>query len=431
MRRILSILVLMSMIAGSSDGMTLRECLSYAREHAYKNVLSRIEIEKARSRKLIVASGFTPEVFLSSGGNISFGRNIDPETNIYDNKRTLSTAFSLQLSLPVFDGLVTVNNLKAARIAELRQMKSSETEEDRISIAVVKAFYNVIYCRAMVGQMESQLQRDCKNLRAVEEGERLGVKSGADVAEMRSIVAADEYELTNQSNLLEKARLQLKGEMGMDLSTPAIEVSEEEDVWRMSAEGFVNPRIAEAQMSLLESEYRYRAAKGAFMPRLSLSGGVSTSYYKMMGSGLTAPGFSKQWKDNMGQYVGLSLTIPIFNGTGDIHRLRYARTEVIEQKVRLEETEYEIEKEIADARLDYESAIKECKSASLRYEAEELAFNAVQRKFELGGVSALDLYTSGAKLATARANLEGKRIQRIISGILLNYYLSGEIIANN
>ncbi len=40
----------------------------------------------------------------------------------------------------------------------------------------------------------------------------------------------------------------------------------------------------------------------------------------------------------------------------------------------------------------------------------------------MGMTSAIDLYTSAAKLATAEAALTGKRIQRIIADITLSYY---------
>ena len=63
-----------------------------------------------------------------------------------------------------------------------------------------------------------------------------------------------------------------------------------------------------------------------------------------------------------------------------------------------------------------------------RVEAEQLAYNAVRRKYELGNSPVIDLYTPSAKLATAIANLEGKRIQKIISGITLSYYLGAKLI---
>ena len=55
-------------------------------------------------------------------------------------------------------------------------------------------------------------------------------------------------------------------------------------------------------------------------------------------------------------------------------------------------------------------------------EAERIAFNATNRRYELGDASAIDLYTASAKLSVARANLEGKRIQVAINRLILDYY---------
>lgn len=410
-------------------GMTLNDCLLYAREHAHSNILGRLAVEKAGADKRITASSLMPSVGLSSSGNVSFGRNIDPETNTYDNKQTLSTGFGLSMSLPLFDGLVSVNNLKAARVAQLRQMESARVEEDRISLEVIRAFYNVSYCRAMVDQMRRQLERDSTDCVATERGQQLGTKSGADVAELRALVASDAYELANQQGLLAKAYLSLRTAMGMSPDSEPLDLTEEADDGAVSADRFeVNPRVAEARLALRQSEYNLRAAKGAFSPRLSLSAGVSTSYYKMMGAGVLTPSFRNQWKDNMGEYVGFSLSIPLFTGLATTNRVRRARIEVRESRTRLHQTEYEIAQATAEAALDLRTAEAEMTAAARRLEAEQVAFSAVRRRFELGHASAIDLYTSGAKLATARANFEGKRIQKIISRITLGYYRGEKLI---
>ena len=132
------------------------------------------------------------------------------------------------MSIPLFDGLVSINNLKAARTRRRRMEKSAEAEADIVSIEVIKSFYNVSFGKAMVAQIEEQLARDRKTMMATERGEQLGTKSGADVAEIRAILANDEYELTNQRNLLAKAYLQLRGAMGMEISTEPLDLVETE-----------------------------------------------------------------------------------------------------------------------------------------------------------------------------------------------------------
>lgn len=407
--------------------MSLNDCLVYAREHAHRNVINRIEVKQGAVQSRLAAADLMPTLSLSSNGNISFGRNIDPETNTYDNRKTLYSGFGLQMSLPLFDGLVSVNNLKSARAAKLRKAEAARLEEDNISLEVIRAFYNVSYCKAMVKQMEDQLERDLTNLQATERGVKLGTKSGADVAEIKAIVASDEYELTNQKSLLSKAYLLLKSNMGMEPDGNELELTEE--VYEGEADpGFEHPRIAEARQGLKECRYNLRAAKGAFSPRISLNAGVSTSYYKIFGSGYINRDFSQQWHDNMGQYIGFSVSLPVFTGLSRINRVKKASLEMSRQESLVDEARYEVEREKAEAALDLRTATEELTAARARVEAEETAYKAIQRKFELGSASAIDLYTSGTKLATARANFEGKRIQKIINRILLGYYNGEKLI---
>lgn len=401
---------------------TLRDCLLYAREHAHANRMNRLESESAAADKRIAASDLMPYVGLSSSGSLSFGRNIDPETNTYDNKKTLATGFGLEMSLPLFDGLVRINNLKALKTAELRKKKAQLVEEDKISLEVIKGFYNISYCRSMVEQMESQLKRDSTDLSAALHSFQMGTKSGAEVAELEAIVAADRYELLNQQNLLKKADLSLRTVMGMPESDTLFSISYESELWNKEGSLRTLPEIEEAQMAVRESRMYLRAAKGGYSPRISLNAGISTSYYRMMGIQADFPSFSRQFRDNMGEYVGLSFSFPIFDGLATRNRVAKVSIQLRENEVRLEQIRYQVNQATEEARLDHEAAIEELSAAASRLEAEQIAYKAMRRKYELGAASAIELYTSSSKLAQAEANLTGKKIQRIISEITLRYY---------
>lgn len=407
--------------------MTLRDCLIHARDHAHANRISRLDIRKAEIERTAAASGLLPQIAFTSNGNLGFGRNIDPETNTYDNRRTLSTSFGINLSLPLFDGLVSVFNLKAAKVAALRQESATRIEEDQISISVIRAFYNVSYCKAMLEQTDSQLRRDSTDLAATMRAEALGTKSGADVAEMEAIVASDLYEQTNQRNLLLKAYLELKALMGMEPTPEPIELLET-GYETVTSPSHKHPRLEEAEYALQQSNLNLKAAKGAFFPKISFNGGISTSYYRMMGTATPFPGFKSQWRDNMGQYLGLTLSLPLFTGLASTSRLKRAEVESRQSKERLEQVRFELEKETEGARLDHNAAADELEAAQRRVRAEESAYKAMRRRYELGMASAIDLYTSSAKLSQAKAGREGKRIQHIISGIMLGYCLGAPLI---
>ena len=440
--------------------MSLNDCLVYARDHAFANRSNRLAVEQTKMDKRIQAASMLPSIGFSTGGDLSFGRGVDPETNTYDTKKTFNNGYSLSMQLPLFDGLVSLNNYRAARMAELIQGKSAENEADQISLAVIKAYYNIMYYSALVEQMESQLASDRHNLAVTERQEQLGTKSGADVDEMKAMVASDEYELLNQQNLRRKAMIELKAQMGMPVneelrikneesfgskevrvkseeSICAIDVSAGNSTLTKDSSFFIlhssfklHPRIMQAEYELRRSRYQLRAARGNFMPRISLNGGISTSYYKVLDSDYKAPSFSAQWHNNMGQYVGFSLSLPLFDGLANVNRLKRAKLNYRQQQVELEKTRYEIEREMNEALLDVNAAESEWHAAEARVEAEKQSNRAMQRKYELGGVSTLDLYTSNSKLATAHATLVGKRIQTIINKIIYEYYQGMPLIRN-
>ena len=420
------LLLASSMIAlpASANGpMTLRDCLMYARDHAHTNLIDRAEIIQASARKGIAASALMPRVSLSSEGNMSFGRNIDPETNTYGTQQTLYTGFSLNFALPLFDGLVSINNLKASKIALQRKVSDAQIEQDQVSLNVIKAFYNVFYCKELVRHFTEQMQRDSTDLASTVRLMELGTKSGADVAEMRAVVAEDHYNLTNQSNQLKKAYMNLRSLMGMEITDEPLDLIESRQPDTPTvAEAGTNPKIQEASLALRQSIMARRAAAGAFSPEITLHGGASTSYYRMTGQRVSTPGFSRQWHDNMGEYIGITVSLPIFSGLSNIHKLKLAKAEVLAAELRLDKVRYEVELETREAELDYFGALEEAESAARKLEAEEIAFKAIRRKYELGSASVLELYAVGAKLAKARAENEGKRINVIISRLTLDYY---------
>lgn len=418
-----------SALAGEPDtAMTLNDCLIYARDHAHVNRISRVQVEMAESDVKLSASNLLPSLSFSSSGSLSFGRNIDPETNTYDTRKTVSNSYNLSLSLPIFDGLVSINSLKASKVARERQKHNAQAEEDQRSLDVIKAFYNVFYSKSLVEQMRGQLSRDSLLLVGVTKEFELGTKSGADVAELTAVVASDEYELTNQLNNLKKAYLTLKGDMGMPLDAPDPKL--DEGYYKVDCNtNFENPRLAMARLALGESQIRVKIAKGTFSPNISLSSGVATSFYRLIGDKGPSPQFSRQLRDNMGEYIGVSLSLPLFRGLSRINSLKRARLNETECRLKLEQVKYELERETANALLDVNAAEEEYQAAIRRLEAEEVAYKAILRKFELGGASAIDLFTAGARLASARAGHEGKRIQSIISRILLSYYRGGRLIA--
>ena len=61
--------------------MDLKECVDYAMEHSYKMMIQRLANDDRRLDERDAYLSFLPSISASIGGQASFGRNIDPETN--------------------------------------------------------------------------------------------------------------------------------------------------------------------------------------------------------------------------------------------------------------------------------------------------------------------------------------------------------------
>lgn len=421
--------------------MTLHDCLLYARDHARSNQMEQLSLSMSRIDQQNRGLAFLPYVSFGSGASLSFGRGIDPETNNYATKQTLNNSYGLSMSLPLFDGLVKVNTYRAYKMMTLQQRKQTEITADATSLNVIRAYYNLVYYEQLVDQVKSQLQSHRENLRKIQRQEALGIVAGADVDEMKATVANSEYQLVNQENLLASAQLELKAVMNYPIDSPLTvftQIRLDSDPLHNAPllpheiEDYVHllPKAQKARLALRQSHYQLKAARGDYSPTLSLSAGISTSYHKTLNFNYETTPFNRQWHDNMGQNISLNLSIPIFDRLGAINSHRRAKLSYKRQQIAYEETIFNLEKEMQQARMELEGARREYLAAESRLNAVTTAHRANQRKFELGTLSALELYTSSTNLASAQAAVTGKQIQYLIKRIEMDYYLGRPFIRN-
>lgn len=410
-----------------SAPMTLQECLVYARDHSSVNLQNRYSYEQQRIALQNSAMQFLPYISASANANLSFGRGIDPETNTYGTKQNLGTSFGLSMSLPIFDGLVNINNYKMNKSYVRTSQTTAQMRADEVSLAVIKAFYNVVYCKELVRQVGLSLEVAQENLRQTRRQEQMGLKSRADVDEMSATVADNEYQLVNQQNLLDIARLDLKAAMSWPVERE-IEIDgrlqsvSEENTYSCEIDLMELPVAKIAGEKLHQRKLAVRIARGNFIPGISLSAGMSTSYYKTLNMHYDAAPFHRQFKDNIGKSISTGISIPLFGRLSKYNSLKNSKLSYKIEQAAYDETMRNLTTEMMKLVMNLEGARKEYLSSISRLTAVESAHAANQRKYELGKISALELSTSSSRLAQARATLTGKQIQLLIQKMQYDYY---------
>ena len=401
------------------------QCMQYAVEHNHEVKQAELELDNYKVAKTSAAGRFLPAVDANIGAQYNFGRAIDPETNGYTDVSTFYNGYSAQVSLPVFDGFNRLHALKAAKASVLMGHQALRQQQDQTALNVLQAFVNVVYDEGMVMMAQEKLQETELLLRQTRLLEEVGRKSAADVALVESQHAEADYEVTRQQNLLAAALLELKKEMAYPL-TDSLAVVPPADT-KCSATGVqpfcspLHPVLQQAQYQVEASKHEWSQARASLFPTLSLSAGLSTTYYKTLHT-QNAQSFGKQFNNNMGEYVGVTLSIPIFNRMQTVSNIRKAKNNYLLACEAYQLKHAELEKLCREAWLDWQGYLKQTVQMVKKVAADSLAYQLTYHQYKEGLSTAIDLHTTSAQLLHSKATLLQCRLMAMVKEQLVRYY---------
>lgn len=414
----------------------LDSCMTYAVEHATD---VKREIINARQRKQDyqkAVTDFLPSVAGGVQGQYAWGRNIDPETNTYNHVTTFNNYYQLYASLNVFDGFATINAFKQAKLARAYSTTAMQKVRDDKAIDVMQKFVDAAYAEASIQIASDKLAESKRLLAKMQRLYELGEKGRPDVVQMESQVAEDEYNLTHQKHVAQQCLLTLKSAMNfpveeeLRLVTNGKQVNESFPINHETVyQNFLNasPDVKSAEYEVEKARYDYKIAKGRLLPSLSLSGGISTNFYRNLSQGGQYEGFASQFRNNRGEYLALTLSIPIYDNVA-WHSVKKARNDWQLAQVNLEETKRKLHDHIAQAVMDAEGYAKELYQMNKKVASDSLAYYMSSRKFEEGMLSTFDLHTAAQTLLESRIKQLQMQMLLVIKQRLVGYYQGKNLI---
>ncbi len=421
----------------SAQSWSLDDCMKYAVEHATE---VKREVVNARQRKQdyqYAVAGFLPTVTGGVQGQYAWGRNIDPETNTYNNVTTFNNYYQLYAELNVFDGFATINALKQAKLSRDYSATAMRKIQDDRAIDVMQKYVDAAYAEASIQIASEKLNESKRMLDKMKRLYELGEKGRPDVVQIESQVAEDEYNLTHQENVAKQSLLALKsamnfpvdGELKLELKSGNKGAPASSANYETIYQGFQNisPDLKSAEYEVERARYDYKIAKGRLLPSLSLGGGISTNYYKNLSQKGQYDGFASQFHNNQGEYLALTLSIPIYN-SDRWHSVKKARNDWQLAQVNLEETRRKLHDQIAQAVMDAEGYAKELQQMQKKVASDSLAYHMSSRKFEEGMLSTFDLHTAAQTLLESRIKELQMQMLLIIKQRLVAYYQGENLI---
>ena len=419
-------------LAQTSDTLasfTLKDCMSYAIAHSTKLEIQAADNRDAQiARRDAILRAFTPSVAGGTYAALNFGRGVDPETNTYVSTTSFTNGYSVSGSITLFNGFSAVNNIKIANTAIKMGVTREQQLEDELCLAVMQAYCNVLYFQQMQHSIQQQVISAQAALTLAQQQEQLGQKSPADVITLEADLADREYQLVSTTNQYNDALLTLKDLMLYPLdsqltivSTPLTTPQELSlPNYPLSTENY---KLKLAQWRMENARTELMTARWHLAPTLSLSGGWSTGYYTYpsVQDYMAAP-FASQFTNNSGEYLQLTLSIPIYDGLSRQSNIVRKKNAYRRATAEYEQTKHEVQAEIARAAQDRDGAIAALNQADKRTQAQHTAYLMSSKKFQQGLISPTDLRLSSDKYLQAQAEQLNAQLQFFIKNCVVYYY---------
>ena len=436
MTRIFIIFLLMGSsltMTGQEKAWTVDDCIQYAITHNHEVRLQQIQLDDYRTDKQRAVGAFLPAVEASVGGQFNFGRAIDPETNTYTNVNTFNNSYGVQASIPLFDGLQRYNDLRAAKANLLMGRQGLAAQKDKIAQHVLKAYIDALYYQTALTFAKEKREESMMLLHQTQVMVEVGTKGEADIAQMEATYASDDYEVTRQEGLLSQALLMLKHEMNypaeedLEIKNEELRMKNENNSSSLQSDSHFSltlPSIQQAEYQLQSAQYAYRSSKGALFPSIHLGVGVSTNYFRQMGAN-NGMAFRDQFRNNVGEYLYASLSIPLFNRMNTISNIRRQRNNVKRARENLDNERRELHRLIQETAIDQQNSWMETQKMQQKVEADSLAAQLTIRKYQEGISSSIDVQTATVTLLQSKAHLLQCHLNYIYKTRILKYYQEG------
>ena len=449
-------------LSGQTKAYTLEECVLLALDKNISIKQSEIEIESAAIDRADAIGGFLPRISVQSQHIWNNGLSQNITNGLIENLTTQFSSFGGNIGLTIFNGNQNINQLSRANLNLISRQYQLDDMKDDISLFVANAYLQVMFNRELEQVQRYQLEITKEDLKRTQIRIDAGVLTQADIFEIEANLASQEQALVQAENnyrlsLISLAQLLLITDYenfeiaDEDFEIPFSDILSQKpkDIYEKALTirndiklGVANIEVAKKDISL---------AKGALMPSLTAFYNYNTriSYsdrFIQTGNLIESPigfvkgtgesvvtqfsereiakplSFGTQFGQNDGQSYGLSLNIPIFNGSSVRNNIKRRELNLRRVENQFEQTKLDLENTVNQAFLNTQGAIKFYEASEKTLRAREEAFQIAQNRFEAGVMNSFDFIQAKQRYQISASDIVRAKFDYIFKLKVLEFY---------
>jgi outer membrane protein len=449
---------------------SLQECVDYAYANSINVKRSQLQFDADRAILFQSKAAFLPTVNAGASYNFNSGRSLDPTTQDFITRNQQTSNVSLNGSLTLFQAGQRLKSIKQSQSAAESSQYAIEQSKYTVGLNVALFYLQVISNQELLAIARNQVEQSDLQVQRTQKLVEAGSLPQTNLLDLQAQLAIDRASLVTAQNNLNLAKLNLMQAMNLpaqnDFEVETIEVQDPAlspydktavEVYAIAEKTL--PSVRSADLLVESNSYGVQVAKGALYPSLSAVAGLNTNYSdqsrlldnptsggpsptgEILGyvrGNNDAPVFKeaiqatptatreypyfRQLGDNLSNFVGLRLNVPIINGW-------QTRTQISRAVVQRKLSELDAQNVRITLRQDIEQAYNNMLAAAASFASFkdqvaslELAFRATESRFNVGLLNSVDYNLAKVNLDRARANLVNTKYEYIFRTKILDFY---------
>ena len=459
-------LLLAASTAKAQEKWNLLKCIEYAMANNIS--IKQVDLQNKTAELTLKQSkyGQLPNLSFTGGPAFNNGRNQDPTTFSLITQSYLSANVQLQSSAEIFNWFSKRNTI----LANEWELKATKANTDKlkndIALSVANSYLQILLAMEQEKIAGIQLQQSKAQYLNTRKLVDAGNLPELNAAELEAQVARDSSNVISAKGSVTQSMLSLKSLMALDaaapfeIETPPVDKIPVEKIADLQPESVYALAMANMpqqrynDFKLNAAQKTSAAAKGNLYPSFSVYGSLGSGFnnraQEITGSTkINAPlglvtvngtpynvfplqpftdysygkqAFFSQLNQNFRQSVGLSVSIPIFNGLST--RINYERSKISikNQQLQKDADDQKLKQDIYQAYNAAVVALEKYNAGKKAVETAERSYYYAQKRYEVGLTATFELITNQNNLFTVKLQNALNQYDYVFKMKVLEFY---------
>jgi len=449
-------------LTAQTKAYTLEECVLMALDKNISIKQSELDIENAEIDKEDAIGSFLPRVNAQSQHIWNNGLSQNITNGLIENLTTQFSSFGGNIGVTLFNGKQNINQLSRANLNLIARQYQLDDMKDDISLFVANAYLQVMFNRELAQVQRFQLEITKEDLERTKLRIQAGVLTQADIFDIEANLASQEQALVQAENnyrlsLISLAQLLLITDYDNfqiadeDFEIPFSDILSQKpkEIYEKALTIRNDIKLGVANIEVAKKDIEI--AKGALMPSLTAFYNYNTrisysdrfvetgnlietpiGFVKGTGESVVTQfseraiaeplSFGTQFGQNDGQSYGVSLNIPIFNGSSVRNNIKRRKLNLKRIEYQFEQTKLDLENTVNQAYLNTQGAVKFFEAAEKTLKARQEAFQIAQNRFEAGVMNSFDFIQAKQRYQISASDIVRAKFDYIFKLKVLEFY---------